>query len=156
MSQSDHLLLRSTTFTFNKWHTKAKRFSFSFVVLIVKGKCAILHKSGRHLLYLERMYLNIIAFEKMNIVSSEKGRLHYFVKVVGLFVCVCVLVLCVGAWVCDINLTTITNGIINTDLQKLFTFNYFDMLQNYCNVSQTYTSCYCVGHLLLKTSYCTF
>lgn len=81
------------------------------------------------------MYLNIIAFENMNIVGTEKGRLHYLVKVVCLFVCLCVGVLCVGARVCDINLTTITDGIMDSDLYKLFTFNYFDMLQNYCNVS---------------------
>lgn len=31
----------------------------------------------------------------------RKGRLHCLVKVVGLFVCVCVGVLCVGAWMCD-------------------------------------------------------
>lgn len=122
-------------FTFNKWHTKAKWFSFSYVVLNVKGKRAILHRSGRLLLYPERMYLNIIAFENMNIVGTEKGRLHYLVKVVCLFVCLCVGVLCVGARVCDINLTTITDGIMDSDLYKLFTFNYFDMLQNYCNVS---------------------
>lgn len=80
------------------------------------------------------------------------------VQVVGLFVCLClcVLVLCAGARVCDVNLTTITDGIMDTDLQKLFTFNYFDMLQNYCNVSQTYTTRCCVGYLLLQTSYCTF
>lgn len=39
---------------------------------------------------------------------------------------------------------------MDPDLQILFTFNYFNMLQNYCNVSQTYTTCCRVGYLLLK------
>lgn len=77
------------------------------------------------------------------------------VKVVRLFVCLRVGVSCVGARVCDKNLTTITDGMMDTDY-KLFTFNNSDMLQNYCNVSQTHTTCCCVGYLLLKTSYCTF
>lgn len=93
-----------------------------------------------------------MALENMNI-DIEKGRLHYLMKVVGLYVCACA---CLDVWVCEMNLTTITDGIMDTDLYELFTFNFIDMLQNYCNVSQTYTTCYIVGYLLLKTSYCTF
>lgn len=33
----------------------------------------------------------------MNIVNTGKGRPHHLVKVMGLFVCLCVGVLCVGA-----------------------------------------------------------
>lgn len=70
------------------------------------------------LLYPERMYLNNIAFENMNIVRTEKGRLHYLMKVVGLFhgVRVCEWICCVWVRVCDVNLTTLTDRIKDTDL----------------------------------------
>lgn len=78
----------------------------------------MLHKSGRFLLYHERMYFNIIAFG-FHGNYYRKGRLHDLVKVVGLNVglnlCVYLLVrVCVC--VCDFNLTTIIDGIMHNDL----------------------------------------
>lgn len=100
------------------------------------------------------MYLNIIAVENLNMLVREKGGFITWWKQLA-FVCACVSVcLCVGVWVFDINLTTITDGIMETNVCKWLTINYINMLQNYCNVSLTYML---LGWLsVLKTSYCTF
>lgn len=50
-------------------------------------------------------------------------------------------------------MTTIIDGIIDSDVYEWFLSNYTDMLQIYCNVSNLQAA---VGYLLLKTSYCTF
>lgn len=79
------------------------------------------------------MYLTIIALENMNIINKKKGKFLFLFKVVGLM-CFCLWVLeCV-----NLNLMTIIEEIMDSDLRKLYTINYFNMLQIYCNISQTY------------------
>ncbi len=72
----------------------------------------------------------------------------------GVFACVCRFVVCgcLSEWYKPNNHHRQNYGYW---FIKLFTFNFIDMLQNYCNVSQTYTTCCCVGYMLAYSKHLT-
>lgn len=93
------------------------------------------------------MYLNITALENQNIISKEKGgSTGYFACLLCVEVFVCVEACCVWVLECvSLNLTTIIDGIMNTDLWK-FILNYSWHAVDLLSPKPT---CCCVGYLLL-------